>query len=280
VFGCAYYPNLSAKATHKLASRSTRSIFLGYSADHKGYRCLNLTTTNIVVSRQVVFYEADFPVSVSPSLTNNLDIFCRMTLPVRLPCPHHSQRPMFHRAFHHWPWSDRTQNRGWRLDREPRWSNRPRNRGGWSDRESRRSNRHPGWSDCQDLHRSFIACFIDFSRPRAAPMTSAAPHATPSTPPAPRVASVSMTTAAPPTASKPYPLHYSRRPQAAQEPPALPLHQQSPPVKVVLVAHPVNPHPMTTRAKRGFRLTDSPCRPPRRQPHRRYPPPSAPPSPI
>jgi hypothetical protein len=27
VFGCAYYPNLSAKATHKLASRSTRYFF-------------------------------------------------------------------------------------------------------------------------------------------------------------------------------------------------------------------------------------------------------------
>jgi hypothetical protein len=50
VFGCACYPNLSAKATHKLAPRSIRCIFLGYSADHKGYRCLDLTTNNIVVS--------------------------------------------------------------------------------------------------------------------------------------------------------------------------------------------------------------------------------------
>jgi hypothetical protein len=35
VFCCACYPNLSAKATHKLAPRSTRCVFLGYSTDHK-----------------------------------------------------------------------------------------------------------------------------------------------------------------------------------------------------------------------------------------------------
>jgi hypothetical protein len=75
VFGCAYYPNLSAKATHKLASRSTRCIFLRYSADHKGYRCLYLTTNNTVISRHVVFYEANFPFSTLPCLTNDSDIF-------------------------------------------------------------------------------------------------------------------------------------------------------------------------------------------------------------
>jgi hypothetical protein len=60
VFGCACYPNLSAKAAHKLAPRSTRYVFLGYSTDHKGYWCLDLTN-NIVVSRHVVFDQADFP---------------------------------------------------------------------------------------------------------------------------------------------------------------------------------------------------------------------------
>jgi hypothetical protein len=50
VFGCAYYPNLSAQASHKLAPQSTKCAFLGYSADHKGYRCLNLSTNNIIVS--------------------------------------------------------------------------------------------------------------------------------------------------------------------------------------------------------------------------------------
>jgi hypothetical protein len=75
VFGCACYSNLPAKAAHKLAPRSTRCIFLGYSADHKGYWCLDLTNNNIGVSRYVVLDEADFPLSASPHLTNDLDIF-------------------------------------------------------------------------------------------------------------------------------------------------------------------------------------------------------------
>jgi hypothetical protein len=50
VFSYACYPNLSAKAGHKLAPRSTRCVFLEYSANHNGYRCLDLITNNIVVS--------------------------------------------------------------------------------------------------------------------------------------------------------------------------------------------------------------------------------------
>jgi hypothetical protein len=94
VFSCACYPNLSAKATHKLAPRSTRCIFLGYSANHKGYLCLDLTKKNIIVSRHVVFDEADFPFSTSPCLTNDLVILLQddspgvAHMPAPLPVPH------------------------------------------------------------------------------------------------------------------------------------------------------------------------------------------------
>jgi hypothetical protein len=93
VFSCAYYPNLSAKAAHKLTPRSTRYIFLGYSTNHKGYRCLYLTTNNIVVSRNIVFDEADFPFFTSPCLTNDLDILLQddspgvAHMPAPLPAP-------------------------------------------------------------------------------------------------------------------------------------------------------------------------------------------------
>jgi hypothetical protein len=104
--------------------------------------------------------------------------------------------------------------------------------------------------------------------PHAVPTTSAAPHMGPTTsvtphvvsttppPPVPRAAPVSTTLAAPPTAptSQFYRLHYSRSPRAMWEPPSPPLHQQSSPMKVVLMAHLVNPHPMTTWVKQGFRL--------------------------
>jgi hypothetical protein len=73
VFGCACYPNMSATAPHKLAPRSTRCVFLGYSSDHKGYRRLDLSTNCILISRHVVFDEADLPFSTSPHPTNDLD---------------------------------------------------------------------------------------------------------------------------------------------------------------------------------------------------------------
>jgi hypothetical protein len=55
------------------APRSTRCVFLGYSSDHKGYRRLDLSTNCILISRHVVFDEADLPFSTSPHPTNDLD---------------------------------------------------------------------------------------------------------------------------------------------------------------------------------------------------------------
>jgi hypothetical protein len=74
-FGCTCYPNTTATAPHKLSPRSTRCVFLGYSTDHKGYRCLDLSTNHLIVSRYVVFDENSFPHATSPSLTN-IDFIC------------------------------------------------------------------------------------------------------------------------------------------------------------------------------------------------------------
>jgi len=73
-FGCACYPNLSATASHKLAPRSTRSVFLGYSPDHKGYRYLDLTSRRIIISRHIVFDESDFPFSTSSTPTTDHEL--------------------------------------------------------------------------------------------------------------------------------------------------------------------------------------------------------------
>jgi hypothetical protein len=75
VFSCVCYSNIAATAPHKLAPRSIRCVFLGYSADHKGYHCLDLTTNRLIVSRHVVFNEDSFPLAASPSLTD-LDFLC------------------------------------------------------------------------------------------------------------------------------------------------------------------------------------------------------------
>jgi hypothetical protein len=89
VFGCACYPNLSVKATHKLAPRSIRCIFLEYSTDHKGHWCLDLTTNNIIVSRHIIFNEVDFPFFASPCLTKDLNIFLQDDSPgtAHMPAP-------------------------------------------------------------------------------------------------------------------------------------------------------------------------------------------------
>jgi hypothetical protein len=75
IFGCACYPNIATTPPHKLAPRSTRCVILGYYADHKGYRCLDLSTNCLIVSRHVVFDENSFPLAASPSLTD-LDFLC------------------------------------------------------------------------------------------------------------------------------------------------------------------------------------------------------------
>ncbi|WVZ91847.1 hypothetical protein U9M48_037969 [Paspalum notatum var. saurae] len=74
VFGCACYPNTSATAPHKLAPRSTRCVFLGYSPDHKGYRCFDLTSRRVLISRHVVFDESDFSFSSTTTPASDLEL--------------------------------------------------------------------------------------------------------------------------------------------------------------------------------------------------------------
>jgi hypothetical protein len=75
VFGCTCYPNTTATAPHKLSPCSIWCVFLGYSADHKGYHCLDLLLNCMIVSRHVIFDEDSFPLGASPSLTD-LDFLC------------------------------------------------------------------------------------------------------------------------------------------------------------------------------------------------------------
>jgi len=61
VFGCLCYPNLQATSPHKPSPRSAACVFLGYPSAHKGYRCLDLSTHRVIISRHVVFDELLFP---------------------------------------------------------------------------------------------------------------------------------------------------------------------------------------------------------------------------
>lgn len=60
-FGCLCYPNLNNSLIHKLSPRSSACIFLGYRSQHRGYRCMDISTNKIIISRHVIFDETQFP---------------------------------------------------------------------------------------------------------------------------------------------------------------------------------------------------------------------------
>jgi hypothetical protein len=60
VFGCTCWPNLCPYNSHKHQFRSIRYAFLSYSNLHKGYKCLDIFTGRVYISKDVVFDEAIF----------------------------------------------------------------------------------------------------------------------------------------------------------------------------------------------------------------------------
>jgi hypothetical protein len=63
IFGCACWPHLRPYNSRKLEFRSKQCVFLGYSDIHKGYKCLDISTGRVYVSRDVIFDEGIFPFS-------------------------------------------------------------------------------------------------------------------------------------------------------------------------------------------------------------------------
>jgi hypothetical protein len=69
VFGCACYSLLRPYTKHKLEFRSKQCVFLGYSSNQKGYRCLDPASNRIYISRHVIFDEHTFPAKDKAYLT-------------------------------------------------------------------------------------------------------------------------------------------------------------------------------------------------------------------
>jgi len=67
-FGCLYFPFLCPYHAHKLDFRSSPCVFLGYSSSHFGYRCLDLTSQHIYISRHIRFHENVFPLAKSKQI--------------------------------------------------------------------------------------------------------------------------------------------------------------------------------------------------------------------
>ncbi|PON40827.1 hypothetical protein PanWU01x14_294300, partial [Parasponia andersonii] len=74
IFGCACFPNVRPFNKHTLEFRSTQSIFLGNSLNHRGYKCLH-PSGRVIISRDVIFNEVLFPSTPAPlSSTSRSDI--------------------------------------------------------------------------------------------------------------------------------------------------------------------------------------------------------------
>jgi hypothetical protein len=73
VFGCSCYYLLSPNGKHKLCFKSQKCIFIVYSVQQKGYRCLDLNTGRFYISCNVIFDENSFSSvnMVSDSLVKN-----------------------------------------------------------------------------------------------------------------------------------------------------------------------------------------------------------------
>lgn len=63
IFGCACWPNLRPFNSRKLKFRPKQCAFLGYSTLYKGFKCLDIFTGRVHVSRDVIFDENVFPFS-------------------------------------------------------------------------------------------------------------------------------------------------------------------------------------------------------------------------
>ena len=96
-FGCNCFPWLQPYSQSKLDPKSMQCVFLGYSLNHKGYKCLDLSSHKIYVSRHMVFDESSFPchkkVSAAPSSMPLSHASLSHTIPTQLTFTTHQVHP-------------------------------------------------------------------------------------------------------------------------------------------------------------------------------------------
>ena len=61
MFDCLCFPLFPSSKIHKLQPRSTKCVFLEYLSNHRGYKCLDLSSNKIIICHHVLFDENIFP---------------------------------------------------------------------------------------------------------------------------------------------------------------------------------------------------------------------------
>ncbi|CAL2278094.1 unnamed protein product [Prunus armeniaca] len=94
-FGCQCFPWLKPYSPSKLHPKSLSCVFLGYSLNHSGYRCLDPVTNRLYVSRHVTFHESIFPfhATISSSFSDSISSYfpiIPLTFPVITSSPSQS----------------------------------------------------------------------------------------------------------------------------------------------------------------------------------------------
>ena len=76
IFGRCCFPYLRNYGVNKFSKKTYPCVFIGYSPQHKGYRCFHPTTNRVYISCHVVFYEHNylFTSSINSSLQIPLEM--------------------------------------------------------------------------------------------------------------------------------------------------------------------------------------------------------------